>query len=305
MNESEHISVGSCKILSKENSSSFNTGSLVVIGGIGCGDNLHVKKSVLCNDLGLKDNKIKFTNKNYIEFCNNVIPEHNQCCIGSNKNIWNTVFSKNIIFKNSLVGNNVNIENLNVNSNCLLGSNSILLKKGVEECLLNIDSRNNSITFKASNIFIKNHDSDENILEINKDNVNINSIFNLGYDNNLLLTADPFNKKIFINGELFVTAGIIKSFKKNIISCNTEIDIPSEINLLKIDAEHNIIVTVTTKANLATLTTGITKKIIIYQNKNNVDVKIIYGNYESVLKLEGDSLEILYDGAKWINIGKS
>lgn len=259
----------------------------------------------------MKDNKINFTNKNYIEFCNNVIPEHNQCCIGSNKNIWNTVFSKNIIFKNSLVGNNINIENLNVNSNCLLGSNSVLLKKGVEECLLNIDSRNNSITFKASNIFIKNHDSDENILEINKDNVNINSIFNLGYDNNLLLTADPFNKKIFINGELFVTAGIIKSFKKNIISCNTEIDIPSEINLLKIDAEHNIDVTISTKTNLTTsttsttLTTGITKKIIIYQNKNDVNVKIIYSNNESVLKSEGDSIEILYDGNKWINIGKS
>ena len=51
MNECEHISVGSCKILSKEKSNSFNSGSLIVLGGIGCGDSLHVKKSILCNEL--------------------------------------------------------------------------------------------------------------------------------------------------------------------------------------------------------------------------------------------------------------
>ena len=36
MNECEHISVGTCKILSKDKSNSFNSGSLVVQGGIGC-----------------------------------------------------------------------------------------------------------------------------------------------------------------------------------------------------------------------------------------------------------------------------
>ena len=56
MNECEHISVGTCKILSKDKSDSFRSGSLIVQGGIGCGENLHVKQSIFCNDIGNNQN---------------------------------------------------------------------------------------------------------------------------------------------------------------------------------------------------------------------------------------------------------
>jgi hypothetical protein len=297
MNECEHISVGTCKILSKDKSNSFNSGSLIVLGGIGCGENLHVKHSVLCNEIGLNDNTISFKNDNYIKFYNNIIPENNSVSIGDSNNSWNSIFSRNLIFKNSLVGNNVNIQNLNVDTNCLLGSNSILLKKGIHECLINVDSRNSQVTFKSPIVNFKNHETKEDILNINSDNVEINSILNIKNDDKIMMSFNPNDRRALINGELFVASNIIRSFKKITIKDSMELNLDSEINLLKIDSDCNV------DLNLATdnVTIGVTRKIIIYNNTNDSCVNI--ENCVSLSNLNSGA-EFLYDGKKWILIGK-
>jgi len=296
MNECEHISVGSCKILSKEKSGSFNSGSLVVMGGIGCGENLIVKKTILCNDIGLNDNLISFEDKNYIKFKNNIIPENNNISLGNNKNCFNSITSRNFIFKNSLVGNNINVNNLNVDSNCLLGSNSKLLKKGVEECILKIDSRKNNVIFKADNVIFNDSNKDKNVMEINENIININNNFNIVSDDDILMACNPKEKKILINGEMFLT-NVIRCFKKINIKSNQILDLDVEINLLKLDTNSDI------NLNLknTNFTMGCTKKIIIYSNHKNVNVNIdnLYN-----LKDIGTGIEILFDGKKWILIGK-
>lgn len=296
MNECEHISIGTCKILSKEKSNSFNSGSLIVQGGIGCGENLHVKHSVLCNDIGLNDNIISFKNDNYIKFYNNIIPEDNSVSIGDPNNSWNSIFSRNLIFKNSLVGNNINVQNLNVDTNCLLGSNSILLKKGIHECLLNIDSRNSKVTFKSPVVNFINHETKNDILNVNSNNIEINSILNIKNNDTIMMSFNPYDKRALINGELFVASNIIKSFKKLSIKNSMELNLDSEINLLKIDSDCNLTLSLSTE----NVTIGVTRKIIIYSNTNDSCVNI--ENCVNLCNLNSGA-EFLYDGKKWILIG--
>mgnify|MGYP001389020134 CR=1 FL=1 len=297
MNECEHISIGTCKILSKEKSNSFNSGSLIVQGGIGCGENLNVKNSVLCNDIGLNDSVISFENNNYLKFYNNIIPNNNSISIGSQNDPWYSIFSKNLIFKNSLVGNNVNIQNLNVDTNCLLGSNSILLKKGIHECLLDIDSRNNIVTFKSPKVSFKDTETKEDIMNINTDNIEINSVLNIKNENNVMISFNPYDRRALINGDLFVASNIIRSFKKITINCSDELNLDSEINLLKLEANHDL------KLNLSVenLTIGVTRKIIIYNNTYEISI-----NIENLVNLKeiNSGAEFLFDGKKWILIGK-
>lgn len=297
MNECEHISIGTCKILSKEKSNSFNSGSLIVQGGIGCGENLHVKHSVLCNDIGLNDNIISFKNDNFIKFYNNILPEDSSISIGDPNNSWNSIFSRNLIFKNSLVGNNVNVQNLNVDTNCLLGSNSVLLKRGIHECLLNIDSRNSNVSFKSPEVSFKNHETKEDILNINSDNVEISSILNIKHDDNIMMSFNPIDRRALINGELFVASNIIKSFKKISVKNSSELELDSEINLLKIDSDDSLNISLSTN----NVTIGVTRKIIIYSNTHETSV-----NIENCVNLRNTNsgAEFLFDGKKWILIGK-
>lgn len=295
MNECEHISVGTCKILSKEKSNSFNSGSLVVQGGIGCGENLYVKKSILCKNIGSDKNIISFENN--IKFYNNIIPENNQISFGNNKEFFNSIFSRNLIFKNSLVGNNVNIQNLNVDNNCLLGSNNNKLKRGIEECLLNIDSRKNCITFNSPDIKFKDPETNNTLLEIRNDSINFESIININNEDETIVSFNPIDKKVLINGELFVSSNIIKSFRKISVGNGDKLNLDTEILLLKIDSSCDI------SLNLKTdnLTIGTTKKIIIYYNINNINI-----NLDDLITLnkESSGIEILFDGKKWIIISK-
>ena len=297
MNECEHISMGTCKILSKEKSDSFNSGSLIVQGGIGCGKNLHVKHSILCDDIGLNENIISFKNENFIKFYNNIIPDDSSISIGNSNKSWNSIFSRNLVFKNSLVGNNVNIQNLNVDNNCLLGSNSVLLKKGIHECLVNIDSRNSQVIFKSPEVSFQNYENKENILNINSNNIEINSILNIKNNDNIIMTFNPIERRALINGELFVASSIIKSFKKITLKNSCQLDLDSEINLFKLESNDNI------KINLSTddVTIGVTRKIIIYNNINE-----IYVNIENMVDLKDkySGAEFLFDGKRWILIGK-
>ena len=296
MNECEHISVGTCKILSKDKSDSFRSGSLIVQGGIGCGENLHVKQSIFCNDIGNNQNIISFKNEDYVKFYNNIIPNNNQISLGNNKEVWNSVFSRNIIFKNSLIGNNVNIQNINVDSNCLLGSNSILLKRGIEECLLNIDSRKCNITFKSPNVLFQNFETKDNLMDINNNSIDINTILNLRNDEETVISFNPKERRALINGELFVST-MIKAFRKINICESKEIKTDSDINLLKVDSDVDISI----KISDENISVGTIRKIVIYSNPNQVNI-----NIENITNLKdlNTGIEILFDGKKWILIGK-
>jgi len=112
-----------------------------------------------------------------------------------------------------------------------------------------------------------------------------------------MMSFNPIDRRALINGELFVASNIIKSFKKISVKNSSELEFDSEINLLKIDSDDNLNISLSTN----NVTIGVTRKIIIYSNTNETSV-----NIENCTNLRNTNsgAEFLFDGKKWILIGK-
>ena len=157
--------------------------------------------------------------------------------------------------------------------------------------MLNIDSRKNQVTFNSPSIIFKDSECECNVLEINNESINFNSVINFTDNNNVIFSFNPKEKRALINGELFVSSNIIKSFRKISPKLNEKLTLDTEIILLKIDSDQSL----TLELNKENFTVGTTRKIVVYNNINNVDINIM-----DLVKLRdiNSGIELLFDGKK-------
>jgi len=301
MNNSQDITVNTVQILSKENSSDINSGALVVDGGISCKRNMYIKNALFCNNITVK-NSINGIEENVnVNF--NIIPTNKELNIGSNNYFWNNIYSKEINSSYLIDANHINATTINVSNNIIVGSSTKKLDNGLYDSVFEINSKdlnnNTSIVNKTDNVYFVNPDNNFCYLDINSNGFNLCTDLIVGNPECPIARIDIENSKTIFYGDIITLGnGIIKNFKKIKINSESNIlDLEPEIIILKLDTVKNINLEIPKEFN--SIPAGICKKIIIENNTERVAIKLIFDS--GYLKFK-DSVEIMFDGYKWIII---
>jgi hypothetical protein len=276
-----------------------NTGALVVKGGICCNNNMKIEKSLFCNCL--TTNGLLGHNDN-IKVNSNLVPTVNNINLGSEDMIWDNVFVKEINSKYSINGNQLKVNTLNVLTSAYIGASTHSLDNGNYSSILEVNTRdvckNTSVVIRGDHTYFVNSENNNCYAHINSENVILNCNLKIGEQELPTLSVEPKENRVFVNGELILMGnGLIKSFKKINIDEDTELELLQEVSLLKIESNKNIKISVSDHIGGKLAVPGVTRRIVIYQNKNNN--KITITNFDIKINF---GIEIIFDGYKWILI---
>jgi len=257
--------LNSLKITSEEIAVDSDNASITTEGGIGVKKNIIVDKEILTSNLIVK-NRLKVCGDVYIE--NKLVVQNGVIPKDSYVD-----FGSESLRWNTFFGKEVNASNINSNGQTTLGYLKVVndvelgMMSNKPDCpIIKVDTNHNNVTLHSNTFKIIDDANNNTLFTVNKHN------FNFGV--NKLILTDAHS--------------------------GTDICLTGYVSLIEIQSPNTISITPSTTC----IEEGTMKKIIIYKNNCNGGLKIGCGINRTLYR-EGDYLELIYNGSKWISVNST